>query len=114
VELEKAWKSYNRIIEGWIEAVAAKSDNPFEASPSVAPVPPEIPSAFNCALGTIKSVIDAHNKKTAGFSQEIAKIKKRLELHYAAEAVADFNLPKRRKELANLEKALAEIEYIRK
>lgn len=39
VELEKAWESYNRIIEDWLEAVAAKSDNPFDASPSVAPVP---------------------------------------------------------------------------
>lgn len=66
VELEEAWESYNRIIEGWLEAVAAKSDNPFEASPSVAPVPPEISSAFNCALRTIKSVVDAHNKKNSG------------------------------------------------
>lgn len=89
-KLNTSAETLNSCIKVWHETLKKKSENQFDISLSVAPIPEENLIGFNAAVLTVQEVIEKHRKKTENFEKETTLSKRRLELHYAATEVKDF------------------------
>ncbi|MFK5915559.1 MAG: AAA family ATPase [Woeseiaceae bacterium] len=89
--LNKASSNVNDDINKWHQALKDKIDNPFDTSIDIESISTSLIDEFNGALQAVLGVITKHNSKTDNFERETNKSKKRLELHYAASEIKDFN-----------------------
>lgn len=109
-DLEKLQKEYtsaadkiNQQVQGWREALKAKITDPAKTDIQIPDVIEEDITNFNETLKSIIALIDKHNNKTSNFKAETSKSKVKLELHFAAAEVQDFDYSESEKNCNNLE-----------
>ncbi|RIA21497.1 wobble nucleotide-excising tRNase [Ectopseudomonas oleovorans] len=109
-DLEKLQKEYtsaaekiNQQVQGWREALKAKITDPAKTDIQISDVTEEDITNFNETLKSIIALIDKHNNKTSNFKAETSKSKAKLELHFAAAEVQDFDYSENEKSCNNLE-----------
>lgn len=90
-ELDDSVKAVNVEIQKWHEALKKKVENPFDTALVINAISEIAISSYNNAVKKVEDIIKLHNNKTANFEEETKKSKKRLELHYAATEVKDFD-----------------------
>lgn len=95
VTLEAQYKvaaeKINKQIEGWRKSLGAKITDPLRTDIEITDVDQEDVAIFNRILSSIVSLVKKHNNKTDNFGAETSKAKKRLELHFAASEIQEFD-----------------------
>lgn len=99
--LRASVEKINNILKEWQEILNTKIANPLETNLSIEAIPNILVDDFNSAIDKIEGIIYKHNHKSNNFAEETKKAKEQLELHYATEAVNDFNLYERKDSLLN-------------
>lgn len=89
----------NEVIDQWIGLLRQKYDNPFEKFSEIPEIRTKIIDDFNEVQALIGEIIQKHNLKTRNFEQETNKLKKKLELHYAAQALKEYEYTSKQKQL---------------
>lgn len=109
-DLEKFQKEYtsaaekiNQQVQGWRKALKAKITDPAKTDIQISDVIEEDVTNFNEALKSIIALVDKHNNKTSNFKSETSKSKVKLELHFAAAEVQEFDYSGSEKNCNNLE-----------
>lgn len=116
-DFEKLQKDYtsaaekiNQQVQGWREALKAKITDPAKTDIQISDVIEEDVTNFNETLKSIIALVDKHNNKTSNFKFETSKSKVKLELHFAAAEVQEFDYSGSEKNCNNLE-AEAKLDY---
>ena len=107
IELDKVRLSINRHIGQWMEALDAKCDNPFRIDLKLEDMPEDLIGSYNEQLLGIDSLISKHNSKTDNFTAEVKMQKEKLELHYASDAVKEFDYFRKLADIASLKEKLS-------
>lgn len=109
-DFEKLQKEYtsvaekiNQQVQGWREALKAKITDPAKTDIQISDVIEEDVTHFNETLKSIIALVDKHNNKTSNFKVETSKSKVKLELHFAAAEVQEFDYSGSEKNCNNLE-----------
>ncbi|MFA7083492.1 MAG: AAA family ATPase [Arcobacteraceae bacterium] len=87
-------KIINKIFDKWIDNLAQKQSNPFIVISELETIDSKDIDAYNSTIDKLNIVINKHNNKTKNFSDELKRLKCKLELHYASFYFHDFNLKK--------------------
>lgn len=87
-------KIINKIFDKWIGNLTQKQNNPFIIISELETIDSESIETYNSNIDKLNAVINKHNNKTKNFSDELTKLKFKLELHYASFYVHEFNLKK--------------------
>lgn len=87
-------KTINQIFDKWIDSLAQKQSNPFIVISELQNIDSKVIDAYNSKVDKLNVVINKHNNKTKNFSNELKKLKFKLELHYASFYFHEFNLKK--------------------
>lgn len=90
-QINSSAKNLNFFITEWHDVLKKKISNQFDISLSVSPIPTAPIEELNTTLQNAYAIIKKHNQKTQNFDAETRISKQRLELHYAASEVRDFN-----------------------
>ena len=90
-----------------MEALDAKCDNPFRIDLKLEDMPEDLIGSYNEQLLGIDSLISKHNSKTDNFTAEVKKQKEKLELHYASDAVKEFDYFRKLADIASLKEKLS-------
>ncbi|MGI6525360.1 MAG: AAA family ATPase [Bdellovibrionota bacterium] len=90
-ELELSAKNVNAIINSWIVHLQTKQTNPFETNFQLSEIAENEIQEFNLKLNNLTAIISEHNLKTADFEKSVGDSKKKIELHYAADATSKFD-----------------------
>lgn len=107
-EYTSAAEKINQQVQGWREALKAKIIDPAKTDIQISYLIEEDVTNFNDTLKSIIALVDKHNNKTSNFKLETSKSKVKLELHFAAAEVQEFDYSGSEKNLNNLE---AEVEF---
>lgn len=102
-EYTSAAEKINQQVQGWREALKAKITDPAKTDIQISDVIEEDVTNFNETLKSIIALIDKHNNKTSNFKVETSKSKVKLELHFAAAEVQEFDYSGSEKNCNNLE-----------
>lgn len=102
-EYTSAAEKINQQVQGWREALKAKITDPAKTDIQISDVIEEDVTNFNETLKSIIALIDKHNNKTSNFKVETSKRKVKLELHFAAAEVQEFDYSGSEKNCNNLE-----------
>lgn len=86
-----AAENINKQIAGWRESLKAKITDPLRTDIEITDVSQDDVAIFNGILSSIVSLVKKHNNKTDNFEAETSKAKKRLELHFAAAEIQEFD-----------------------
>lgn len=101
-ELVKRYEEKSRVVNGvidhWINLLRQKYDNPFEKFPEIPEISANTIDDFNEIQALIAEMIQKHNRKTQNFKEETDKLKKKLELHYAAQALKEYEYTSKQKQ----------------
>ncbi|EKF72929.1 hypothetical protein A11A3_16295 [Alcanivorax hongdengensis A-11-3] len=89
--LKKATKNLNEEISDWHTTLKEKIKNPLETGLTVEVISESSIKDYNDAIVAISAAVSKHNHKSENFKEETDKAKNRLELHYAATEVKDFD-----------------------
>jgi wobble nucleotide-excising tRNase len=89
--LQQAANAINTQLDTWRAQLLIKTSNQFDTSLVVSPIVSADLAAFNLAVSAVRSAVEKHNLKTADFEITTKANKQRLELHYAATDVQDFD-----------------------
>lgn len=100
-ELGLAIQTLNSEIQAWQKALGAKISNPLDTSITISGVSQSAVGAYNDAIQKITAVVSQHNHKTQNFKEETAKAKKKLELHYTAKEISDFDYHSKKSEVSD-------------
>ncbi len=92
-------KAINRIFDKWIDALKQKQNNPFIVITKLETIDNKVIDLYNSMIDSLNAVINKHNNKTKNFSDELKKLKFKLELHYASFYFHEFNLKKNRSDI---------------
>lgn len=87
-------KIINKIFDKWIGNLTQKQNNPFIIISELETIDSEAIETYNSNIDKLNAVINKHNNKTKNFSDELTKLKFKLELHYASFYFHEFNLKK--------------------
>lgn len=109
-EYTSAAEKINQQVQGWREALKAKITDPAKTDIQISDVIEEDVTNFNETLKSIIALVDKHNNKTSNFKVETSKSKVKLELHFAAAEVQEFDYSGNEKNCNNLE-AEAKLDY---
>ncbi|MFD3302119.1 ATP-binding protein [Aquipseudomonas alcaligenes] len=109
-EYTSAAEKINQQVQGWREALKAKITDPAKTDIQISDVIEEDVTNFNETLKSIIALVDKHNNKTSNFKVETSKSKVKLELHFAAAEVQEFDYSGSEKNCNNLE-AEAKLDY---
>ncbi|HBP5521806.1 TPA: hypothetical protein L6B54_13500 [Pseudomonas aeruginosa] len=109
-EHTSAAEKINQQVQGWREALKAKITDPAKTDIQISDVIEEDVTNFNETLKSIIALVDKHNNKTSNFKVETSKSKVKLELHFAAAEVQEFDYSGSEKNCNNLE-AEAKLDY---
>ena len=102
-EYTSATEKINQQVQGWRDALKAKITDPAKTDIQISDVIEEDVTNFNETLKSIIALVDKHNNKTSNFKVETSKSKVKLELHFAAAEVQEFDYPGSEKNCNNLE-----------
>lgn len=83
------------IVEQWRECIDKKTNDPFDISQNISPVPVDLIEKYNKVILDIAACVDKHNDKSGNFQTVTTTHKKALELHYAADEIIDFGYSKK-------------------
>ncbi|PTX21551.1 AAA domain-containing protein [Pontibacter mucosus] len=81
----------NNVLNQWIHSLETKRENPFDEVAEVDLLSKDLIESYGNCAKTINQLIKKHNCKTENFEEELKVLKQKLETHYAAVAVQDFN-----------------------
>lgn len=95
-KLASAIENLNKEIETWQSVLAIKIENPLLTSFAVESISDQGLGLFKQGSAAIAAIVEKHNHKSSNFKEETTKAKKRLELHYAATEVKDFDFQKKK------------------
>lgn len=109
-EYTSAAEKINQQVQGWREALKAKITDPAKTDIQISDVIEEDVTSFNETLKSIIALVDKHNNKTSNFKFETSKSKVKLELHFAAAEIQEFDYSGSEKNCNNLE-AEATLDY---
>ncbi len=87
-------KTINKIFDKWVDNLTKKQSNPFMIISELETIDSKEIDNYNSRVDKLNAVIDKHNNKTKNFSDELKKLKFKLELHYASFYFHEFNLKK--------------------
>lgn len=87
-------ETINKIFDKWINDLTQKQSNPFIVISKLETIDSEDINDYNSKVDKLNAVIKKHNYKTKNFSDELKKLKFKLELHYASLYFHEFNLKK--------------------
>jgi len=96
--LGKDITALNDEISKWRKSLKKKIDNPLETNLSVSPISVK---TFNESVTAIDAAVRKHNYKSNNFETETKKVRKQLELHYAATEVKEFDYYEKVEEVAS-------------
>ncbi|ENU4085287.1 AAA family ATPase [Enterobacter asburiae] len=85
----------DELISQWRNTLKLKDENPFELSLSINIMPYSKIMEYNSLVEQVQEIFNRHNNKSRNFAEEVAKTKSRLELHYAARELIDFEYDKK-------------------
>lgn len=89
----------NKIFDKWINDLTKKQNNPFMVILEPETINSKAIDDYNLIIDNLNAVINKHNNKTKNFSEELKKLKFKLELHYASFYVHEFNLKKNKSDI---------------
>ena len=89
-EIKEISDKINSVLQSWIECLQKKSVNPFEILNDVEEIPNNLIAKYNDLAFVLQNIINQHNNKSENFQVETKKQKHKLELHYAAKAIKEF------------------------
>lgn len=92
-------KIINKIFDKWVDNLTEKQSNPFMVISELETIDSKAIGEYNSKIDKLNVVIDKHNNKTKNFSDELKKLKFKLELHYASFYFHEFNLRKSKSDI---------------
>ncbi len=87
-------KTINQIFDKWINNLTKKQGNPFIIISELETIDSNAIDYYNSEIDKFNAVVGKHNNKTKNFSDELKKLKFKLELHYTSFYFHEFNLKK--------------------
>ena len=99
----------NNSIDEWIFLLEQKYSNPFNTDFQINIIEECLFNDFNSKIQSLHNIILQHNQKTRNFTEETKKQKEKLELHYAAEAIKDFDYFKKVNDVNSIDAKLNEL-----
>uniref|UniRef100_UPI001EDC0694 AAA family ATPase n=1 Tax=Buttiauxella sp. S19-1 TaxID=941430 RepID=UPI001EDC0694 len=81
----------NSYIKDWEGKLDEKIKNPFNVELMTTEIPDSLFVSYNQHVLEINNMILSHNKKSSDFHKETAKVKSKLESHYASSEVKSFD-----------------------
>ena len=112
-ELDTHTKAVKQVVESWVEKIQEKTSNIF----TNIVINEQVESPINNLEDTktkLRAILEKHNAKAAHFEEQLKQDKKRIELHYVAEAVQEQRyfdmLEKIHEQQQKLEAAIASLE----
>jgi wobble nucleotide-excising tRNase len=107
-KLNASSKLINERILEWHTVVKKKISNQFDSTLHVEIISDQVIVDFNSAALTVRDLIIQHNEKTENFEKATNQSKLRLELHYAASEVKDFEYFAKIQSMADIKMKLDE------
>ncbi|EMQ2223588.1 TPA: AAA family ATPase [Citrobacter freundii] len=99
----------DKLLEIWRDVLKIKHENPFESSLSINAIPLNLLIKYDSIIFDIQAVIAKHNNKSQNFTEEMVKIKNKLEIHYATREFIDFEYKKKEVDKNELEEAISKL-----
>jgi wobble nucleotide-excising tRNase len=81
----------NEITQQWNKCLAEKTSDPFNVGLIISSIPTDLIDGYNQIISSVHECVAKHNEKSNNFKTVTGQHKKKLELHYAAEEVIEFN-----------------------
>lgn len=108
-KLTQAIENLNFCIKEWHQILKKKTENQFDTELSVSLIPETHLTTLKNAELALKAVLTKHNTKTENFEKETTSSKRRLELHYSASEVKDFEYFEKAQAVEVIKKDLSKI-----
>lgn len=81
----------NELTRQWQNSLDKKEEDPFNTELTIDPIPASLVESYNTIVEGIQSCVKKHNDKSSNFKAVTTQHKNKLELHYAAEEIIDFD-----------------------
>lgn len=111
-KLENNIEAINNEILKWDDILQKKIENQLETGLSIQAISQSLIKNYNDAMSSIKYIVDKHNHKSVNFHKETEKVKKSLELHYAASLLKNSDHYKKIEKISELTQANNDLEHI--